>query len=115
MEESWVVYGARHGRTRATVAMRWERRGDFSGLWGALARREDAPRRPSWRRVKKRRKGWYERLIDELVARPWIHVDAPAERAIRTVAEGDAVRLRIEDEDAAAFGVIGVDVRAVRR
>lgn len=59
----------------------WERRGDFLHLWRLVLAHPDAPRRPTWRRVKKRTFPFYEELVDTFLGREWLRfqcVIAPA-------------------------------------
>ena len=116
MVPTWVVYASRFGEVGATVAVRWERRGDFTRLWGTLVERDDAPKkRPSWRRVKKRSLAWYAAMLDEVTTRPWIKVKAPVDQPVPDLWEGAAIRLRIDEEEAGLGVPVGVDLRLVPR
>jgi hypothetical protein len=100
VQRTWLIYASRFGQARASVAMRWERRGDFARLWSSFADRDGAPRkRPAWRRVRKKNLAWYEALIDELGTRGWL----------------ETVRLRLDRLDPDVPLPFSGDLRLVRR
>lgn len=54
------------------VTMAYERRGDFQRLWRGVRERPDAPKRVTWRKVKKKHLPFFAAIVDELLGRGWL-------------------------------------------